>query len=122
MSLYISIKSIRLALRMRKHEKRWRAEELKIKSYIESCYQNRDYFNNSDKNLKFYNLREGEYRMFYDTTWTVDVLENGQMKYITLTLNDTYHNHIEKVMKELIDCKTTDDIEKLDQRENIYYD
>lgn len=44
------------------------------------------------------------------------------MKYITFTLNDTYHNHIEKVMNELMKCKTIEDVQKLDQRENIYYD
>jgi hypothetical protein len=82
-----------------------------------------DFFSNIDGTLKFLDLKQTNFRLFYDSTWTLVVENNFNLKTsMRLTLDDSLDNKYIKVIEMLISCKSIEDIKNLDQRNKIYYD
>lgn len=99
-------------------------ENLKLKNKFFICnqYKGRDYFENNQKTLKFFNLKEIEFTQQYDCVWSVDVLIDKKKTNIKFTLIDGYHNNYAAVMKELVKCTSLEDAKKIDQHDRIWYD
>ena len=118
------IKSVINKIKSERQLKKWVAEiNLEIEGFIKEHYRGRNYFNNKKGNLKYFSLKQVEFRLFYDCVWEVEVseYEKGINKF-SITLDDFYIRDTKRVMELLISCDTIQDVRNLDQRKSIYYD